>query len=79
MISPVATSNTRGDVTARHEPRVITTKSDRADRNDEPPNDWPTMAVAIGTWWWRAAIANRSPASEMPSAPIVSGMRAPPV
>ena len=49
IISPVATSNTRGEVTARHEPRTCTTKSDRADRNDEPPKDWPTMAVAIGT------------------------------
>ena len=69
----------RGDVTARHEPRVITTKSDRADRNDDPPNDWPTMAVAIGTWWWRAAMVKRPPTSEMPSEPMVSGMRAPPV
>ena len=49
MISPVATSNTRGDVTARHDPSVITTKSDSADKNEEPPKDWPTTAVAIGT------------------------------
>ena len=79
MISPVATSNTRGEVTARHEPRVMTTKSDMPARNDEPPNDWPTMAVAIGTRWRRAAMVNSSPGSEIPSAPMVSGIRAPPV
>ena len=79
MISPVAISNTLGEVTARVEPRVITTKSDRADRNDDPPKLWPTMAVATGISCRRRAMAKISPASEMPSEPIRSGIRPPPV
>lgn len=67
-------------MTARQEPRTITTKSDMADKNDEPPKDLPTIAVAIGTRWRREAKAgNNSPDSEIPSEPMMSGMRAPPV
>ena len=47
ITSPVATSNTRGDVTARHVPRTWTTKSEWPEER-EPPNESPTMIVAIG-------------------------------
>ena len=48
MSSPVATSNTRGEVTARHEPRTWTVKSLMAEMNEEPPKDLPTITVASG-------------------------------
>ena len=77
--SPVATSTTRGEVTARHEPRTCTTKSLMAAVKLDAPKLCPTMAVATGTAWLRWAISIIEDNSAKPSADIMSGTLAPPV
>ena len=47
--SPVAASISRGELTARQLPRSWTTRSLVAARNEEAPNEAPTMTVTIGT------------------------------
>lgn len=73
--SPVATSTTSGDVTARHVPRSCTTRSEAAERNDEPP----ITIVAIGTLRPRRKRSVPGGTREKPAEPSVSGIRAPPV
>ena len=79
ITSPIATSNTRGEVMARHEPRTCTVKSPRAEPIDEPPNDLPTITVTAGTRCVRLPLSGDIWAPVMPTAPRMSGMRAPPV
>jgi hypothetical protein len=75
----VAISTTRGEVTARQLPRTWTTRSEWAETNEEPPNDGPTMTVAIGICRRRRERSAAGWTFEKPSEPSASGIRAPPV
>lgn len=78
-VSPVATSTTSGDVTARHVPRTWMTTSDAAATNDEPPNESPTITLIIGMRRRRRKRPGSGGTCAKPADPSVSGMRAPPV